>query len=150
METAPGKLSGETLQFMQHMWELVHALDVRSKRMVKQVGVTGPQRYVIRIIGQKANQTASQLAATLGKHPSTLTGVLARLEGRGLILRTEDAEDRRRARFTLTAGGRKIDKLQRGTVEAAVRRALARSKDVDVEGTRETIGLLVEELERED
>ena len=150
METAPSKLTGETLQFMQRMWELVHALDVRSKRMVKQVGVTGPQRYVIRIIGQKPNQTASQIAATLGKHPSTLTGVLARLEGRGLILRVEDVEDRRRARFTLTAGGRKIDKLQRGTVEAAVRRALGRSKDNDVEGTRETIGLLVEELERED
>jgi DNA-binding MarR family transcriptional regulator len=135
---------------MQRMWELVHALDVRSKRMVKQVGVTGPQRYVIRIIGQKPNQTASQIAATLGKHPSTLTGVLARLEARGLILRTEDVKDRRRARFTLTAGGRKIDKLQRGTVEAAVRRALARGDDRDVQGSRETIALLVEELERDD
>ncbi|HEY0254812.1 MAG TPA: MarR family transcriptional regulator, partial [Kofleriaceae bacterium] len=72
--------SGETLQFMQHMWELVHALDVRSKRMVKRVGVTGPQRLVIRIIGQRPGQTASQIAATLGKHPSTLTGVLARLQ----------------------------------------------------------------------
>ena len=150
METPPSKLAGETLQYMQCVWELVHALDVRSKRMVKQVGVTGPQRYVIRIIGQKPNQTASQIAATIGKHPSTLTGVLARLETRGLILRTEDVEDRRRARFTLTASGRKIDKLQRGTVEAAVRRALARCEDRDIEGSREAMTLLVEELERED
>jgi MarR family transcriptional regulator, organic hydroperoxide resistance regulator len=142
--------AGETLQFMQRVWDLVHALDVRSKRMVKDVGVTGPQRLVIRIIGQKANQTASQIAAMLDKHPSTLTGVLSRLESRGMIHRATDPDDRRRARFTLTAAGRKIDKLQRGTVEAATRRALGRCEDKIVDGTRELIAVLVEELERED
>ena len=140
--------SGETLQFMQRMWELVHALDVRSKRMVTSIGVTGPQRLVIRIIGQKPNQTASQIAMTLGKHPSTLTGVLARLQARDMIARASDPDDRRRARFTLTPLGRKIDKLQRGTVEAAVRRALARSDDARIEGMRETLAIIVEELER--
>ena len=142
--------TGETLQFMQRMWELVHALDVRSKRMVKVIGVTGPQRLVVRIIGQKPNQTASQIANTLGKHPSTLTGVLARLQERGMILRVADAEDRRRARFTLTAAGKKIDKLQRGTVEAAVRRAMGRTPEGHVQAMRDTLNILVEELERDD
>jgi DNA-binding MarR family transcriptional regulator len=142
--------AGETLQFMQRMWELVHALDVRSKRMIEAVGVTGPQRLVIRIIGQKPNQTASQIATTLGKHPSTLTGVLARLLERGMITREADVVDRRRARFGLTAAGRKIDKLQKGTVEAAVRRALGRTSEANVEGMREVLAILVEELGRND
>lgn len=142
--------TGETLQFMQRMWELVHALDVRSKRMVKSVGVTGPQRLVIRIIGQKPGQTASQIATMLGKHPSTLTGVLARLQARGMITRTSDPEDRRRARFALTSAGKKIDKLQKGTVEAAVRRALARSDDAHIDAMRDTLGVLVEELDRDE
>ncbi|HEY3801350.1 MAG TPA: MarR family transcriptional regulator [Kofleriaceae bacterium] len=144
------KPEGATLQFMQHMWELVHALDVRSKRMVKSVGVTGPQRLVIRLVGQRANQTASELAETLNMHPSTLTGLLARLEGRGLLARAVDAEDRRRARFSLTPGGKKIDRLQRGTVEAAVRRAIARVGDNALDHTRSTLGQLIVELERED
>jgi len=135
---------------MQHMWELVHALDVRSKRMVKTVGVTGPQRLVIRIIGQRANQTASQIASTLNMHPSTLSGLLARLESRGAITRAIDAQDRRRARFGLTAAGKKIDKLQRGTVEAAVRRALAHLDDPDLEHTRATFARLIDELGRDD
>ena len=142
--------AGETLQFMQFLWELVHALDVRSKRMVKAVGVTGPQRFVIRIVGQRANQTASQIAKVLGKHPSTLTGLLARLEERGLITRAVDPVDRRRARFGLTAAGKKIDKLQRGTVEAAVRRALGRSSEASLTETRATLSRLVEELERDE
>src|SRR3954465_1136503 len=101
--------AGETLQFMQRMWDFVHALDVRSKRMMQTLGVTGPQRLVIRLVGQNPGQTASHIASTLGKHPSTLTGVLARLEERGLILREADPEDRRRARFKLTAAGKKVD-----------------------------------------
>jgi len=142
--------AGETLQFMQRVWDLVHALDVRSKRMVQTIGVTGPQRLVIRLIGQKANQTASEIADMLGKHPSTLTGVLARLEDRALITRTTDAEDRRRARFNLTTGGKRIDRERRGTVEAATRRALIRAGDDKVNDMLAVIALLIEELDRPD
>lgn len=139
---------GETLQFMQHMWELVHALDVASKRMAQQIGVTGPQRLVLRLVGQMPGRTASDIAMMLGKHPSTLTGVLARLEARGLLLRETDENDRRRARFTLTSAGKRVDRERRGTVEAAVRRAMTRASTSEMAGMARTVGLLVEELER--
>lgn len=142
--------AGETLQFMQRVWELVHALDVRSKRMAQTIGVTGPQRLVIRMIGQKPSQTASEISQMLGKHPSTLTGVLARLEARGLIEREIDQDDRRRARFTLTAAGKAVDRERKGTVEAATRRALSRLDGPQATAIVEGIGVLVEELERDD
>jgi DNA-binding MarR family transcriptional regulator len=141
--------AGETLQFMQRMWDFVHALDVRSKRMMQTIGVTGPQRLVIRLVGQSPGQTASHIATTLGKHPSTLTGVLARLEERNLILREADPNDRRRARFTLTAAGKKVDKERKGTVEAATRRALGRVEPATIEQTLGLVALLVEELNRD-
>jgi len=150
MPTTKLQPAGETLQFMQSMWDFVHALDVRSKRMMTSIGVTGPQRLVIRLVGQKPGQTASDIASMLGKHPSTLTGVLARLEERKLILRTVDREDRRRARFTLTAAGKRIDRERRGTVEAATRRALGRVPDSDIKTTLALVAKLVEELERQD
>ena len=150
MPTTKLQPAGETLQFMQSMWDFVHALDVRSKRMMTSIGVTGPQRLVIRLVGQKPGQTASDIASMLGKHPSTLTGVLARLEERKLILRAVDREDRRRARFTLTAAGKRIDRERRGTVEAATRRALGRVPDSDIKTTLALVAKLVEELERQD
>ncbi|HTR55862.1 MAG TPA: MarR family transcriptional regulator [Kofleriaceae bacterium] len=143
-------MPADTLQFMQRLWELAHALDVRSKRMAVTIGVTGPQRLVLRIVGKTPGQSASEIATTLGKHPSTLTGVLARLEDRGLILRAADQVDRRRTRFTLTAAGKRIDRESRGTVEAAIRRALGRTSSAHVAGTLATVQSIVEELEREE
>lgn len=142
--------AGETLQFMQRLWDLAHALDVRSKRMAITVGVTGPQRLVIRVIGQLREPTATDIAATLMMHPSTLTGIVSRLAKQGLITRTQDDADRRRSRFALTAAGMKVDRERKGTVEAAVRRALVRADANTVASTERMIELLVAELERLD
>jgi MarR family transcriptional regulator, organic hydroperoxide resistance regulator len=133
---------------MQRMWELVHALAVRSKRMGKTIGVTGPQRLVIRVVGQQPDATASQISDILGLHPSTLTGVLSRLEREHLIQRRPDAVDRRRVRFRLTPGGRRIDRDRKGTVEAAVRRAMSRATPEMITQTEALLALLVEELAR--
>lgn len=141
---------GETLQFMQRMWELVHALAVRSKQMGKTLGVTGPQRLAIRVVGQLPDATASQISDILGLHPSTLTGVLSRLEREKLIQRRPDAVDRRRVRFRLTSSGQRIDRERKGTVEAAVRRAMSRAAPEMITQTEALLALLVHELGRDD
>ncbi|HTJ42961.1 MAG TPA: MarR family transcriptional regulator [Kofleriaceae bacterium] len=143
------RLKGDTLEFMQRLWNVAHALEVASKRMARTLGVTGPQRLVLRIIGLHPTITAQAIASTLGMHPSTLTGVLARLERRKLIARVWDPSDRRRARFRLTPAGKRVDGERKGTVEAAVRRALVRA-DGDVRATLATLDVLAQELVREE
>ncbi len=135
---------------MQRLWDLVHALDVRSKRMAKTLGVTGPQRLVIRVLGQSPGMSATDIAGTLGMHPSTLTGVLSRLERQGILGRKTDAEDRRRSLFELTAAGVKVDRERKGTVEAAVRRALGRADDAIAGKTQRMFELLTQELSRDE
>jgi len=149
MPAAP-RLSGHTLQFMRRLWDLVHALAVRSKRMGRTLGVTGPQRLVLRVVGQTPGATASEISDLLGLHPSTLTGVLARLERHGLLQRRVDTADRRRVRFRLTPAGLRIDRERKGTVEAAVRRALGRADPEMTAQTEAMIALLVAELSRLD
>jgi DNA-binding MarR family transcriptional regulator len=72
--------------------------------------------------------------------------VLARLEVRGFLARKPAPEDRRRAVLTLTAAGKRLDNTQAGTVEAAVRRALARMSDTEIAATRRVIGEVAREL----
>jgi DNA-binding MarR family transcriptional regulator len=133
---------------MQRMWDLVHALNVRSKRMAMTLGVTGPQRLVVRVLGRAPEMTASEIAEILGMHPSTLTGILGRLVGRGVLVRKVDEVDRRRARFRLTALGETIDRERKGTVEAAVRRALGRADESTISKASALLGLLTEEIAR--
>ncbi|MBA3452994.1 MAG: MarR family transcriptional regulator [Deltaproteobacteria bacterium] len=134
---------------MQRLWALTHALEVRSKSMARTLGVTGPQRLVIRIIGQMPNASARDVSDTLGMHPSTLTGILARLEAQKMIVRTKDSEDRRVARLQLTRGGEAIDRERKGTVEAAVRRAMGRADPPVLANAMTMLELLTAELERD-
>jgi DNA-binding MarR family transcriptional regulator len=136
---------GPVLDFLRLLWAVDHALQSGSKRMEISLGVTGPQRLVLRIVGRFPGISAGEVAQILHVHPSTLTGVLRRLQARALLQRRADPNDARRALFTLSAKGRKLDSLQAGTVEAAVRRALSRLPD-RISPAQELLTALAEEL----
>ena len=141
---------GSTLDFMRLLWEMDHGLQRRSKRMEVELGVTGMQRVVIRLVGRFPDVTAGRLAELLHVHPSTLTGVLKRVVERGFVERERDKVDARIAHFKLTAEGVKIDGVQAGTVEAAVRRALARLDPSQIDAARVVLAALASELARAD
>ena len=84
----------DVLQFMQLLWAVVHGLETTSKRMAGDLGVTGPQRLALRVVGLFPGVSAGDLAAILHVHPSTLTGVLQRLVAQRWLLRVDDPRDR--------------------------------------------------------
>lgn len=139
-----------TLAFLRRIWAMTHAVQARSKRMERLHSVTGPQRFVLRVVGRFPGVSAGDLARILELHPSTMTGILQRLEERELLTRTTDPDDGRRFLFRLTDDGIRFDAERRGTIEAAVRRALARLDDAEVKKAEKVLAVLVEELEREE
>jgi MarR family transcriptional regulator, organic hydroperoxide resistance regulator len=147
---APVAALGTALDFMRLLWAMDHDLQRRSKRMEVELGVTGLQRIVIRLIGRFPEVTAGRLAELVHVHPSTLTGVLKRLVDRGYVARQRDPVDARVAHFVLTGEGAKIDGSQAGTVEAAVRRALAKVPADKLDAAREVLATLASELARHD
>src|ERR671918_1162688 len=108
----------DVLQFMQLLWAVVHGVEKTSKRMTGEIGLTGPQRLVLRVVGLFPGMSAGDLAAVLHVHPSTLTGVLQRLVAQRWLRRVEDPRDRRRAVLRLTARGARVNAVEEGTVEA--------------------------------
>lgn len=141
--------SHAVLEFMRALWALDHALRSRSKWMKREVGVTGPQRLVLRIVGRVPGISAGSLAEALHVHPSTLTGVLDRLTKRRLVTRKQDPEDARRAVLYLTERGKTFDKVRAGTVEAAVLRVLSSVDPQDVVIAQRVLASLVKELEKQ-
>ncbi len=140
---------GEVLEFMRLLWALDHGLQSTSKRMVTRFGITGPQRLVIRIVGHYPGISAGEVSDILHLHPSTLTGVLRRLEREGALKRTLDPEDHRRWHLYLTPKGRTFDRLQSGTVESGVKRALGRISKAKLKVAQEILSVLSREMNRE-
>lgn len=138
---------GEALDFMKLLWRLDHALQTTSRRMAESVGVTGPQRLALRVVGRFPGITPGGTAAVLRLHPSTVTVIVQGLERAGLVERSEDPADRRRTRLHATAAGRKVASATGGTVEEAVRRTLARVPAADLETAGRVLTALSEELE---
>jgi MarR family transcriptional regulator, organic hydroperoxide resistance regulator len=137
---------GAVLDFMRLLWAVDHSLQSASKRMEATFGVTGPQRLVVRIVGRFPGIAAGRVAEILHVHPSTLTGILKRLEAHGFLLRKSDPRDARRALFGLTAKGKKFDTVRTGAVEQAVRKVLSRSPAA-VAAAQEMLAALSEELD---
>ncbi len=134
---------------MQVLWSVAHRLDQTSKRMRAQIGITGPQRLVMRVVGLYPGVSAGDLAGILHVHPSTLTGVLRRLQAEGLLTRQADAKDRRRAVLRLTRSGSAANGVKSGTVEAAVAAAIDDCSKRDVAAAARVLAAVAWRLERQ-
>jgi DNA-binding MarR family transcriptional regulator len=139
---------GPVLSFMRALWGVNHALESTSRRMKAGIGVTGPERMALRLVGRYPGIAAGELARILQVHPSTLTGLLKRLVRRGLLVRRADASDARRALFALTPKGEEVNRMRRGTVEAAVRAALDALPDRDVQAASSVLDAVARAMAR--
>jgi DNA-binding MarR family transcriptional regulator len=143
----PRAIDGSTRKFLQAVWRMEHALERASKRMEDAIGVTGPQRFALRLIALHPGLGAADLAAALHLHPGTITGMIQRLQARGYVARTAHASDKRRMHLHLTRAGERVNaSTQAGTVESAVRRTLARCDDAQCDAAIDVLDDFASEL----
>ncbi len=130
---------GPVLDFLRLIWSFDHVLHQTSKRMASSSGITGPQRLVMRIVGRFPGITLGRLAEIMQVHPSTLTGIVRRLQHNRLISRRSDQRDGRRAFLGLTARGRKFDLSKEATIEAAVQQAMSELSSDQLEAAQRVL-----------
>ncbi len=88
--------------------QIIRAIDIHSRTLSKQFGLTGPQLIVISEIGQYGPMTIGDLARRISLSQATVTTILDRLELKELALRTRDKIDKRRVYVDITDKARKI------------------------------------------
>jgi DNA-binding MarR family transcriptional regulator len=84
---------------------LQQAGEVHAKRLSRYGGLTPLQLLILQVLAVEKELTASQLARFVSLSPASLSGVLDRLESRGLITRRRDEQDRRRQWLLLEDSG---------------------------------------------
>ena len=75
------------------------------KPLLDELGLTYPQYLALLVLWEQDGLTVSELGEKLFLDSGTLTPLLKRMEGAGLVSRLRDVVDERRVRITLTAAG---------------------------------------------
>ena len=75
---------------------IVRAIDLHSRRLAEEYGLTGPQVVLLRQVVRSGEIYVAELAKKISLSHATVTDILNRLERRGLIVRTRSVTDRRR------------------------------------------------------
>lgn len=138
------------LDFLRRLWGLDHALDSASKRMLKELGITGPQRVVLRLVAEAGEMGPTEIAEQMMNHPATTSALLKRLEEAGYIRRTESKTDRRRTVVVVTDAGRVLGALKAGTIEVTVETVLQELAPEDVVACERVLEALTRALMPED
>jgi MarR family transcriptional regulator, organic hydroperoxide resistance regulator len=82
------------------------ALRARSGSHLGRIGLHAGQEQVLKALADNDGQTMSQLAQELGVQPPTVTKMVTRMSGQGLLRRVSSEVDGRLARVHLTEEGR--------------------------------------------
>jgi DNA-binding MarR family transcriptional regulator len=84
---------------------VIRAIDLRSKKLSKDVGITGPQLLVLQELRATPGTTAKRVADLVNLSQATVTSILDRLEAKNLIRRVRSETDRRQVALHLTDDG---------------------------------------------
>jgi DNA-binding MarR family transcriptional regulator len=84
---------------------LARALDIQSRRIDREAGLTLPQYIVLSAVRDIGDGTSREIARDSELSPATVVGILDKLEAKGLILRARSTVDRRSVHSRLTEAG---------------------------------------------
>lgn len=96
------------LRVLRALRRIMRAVDVYSRKLIAGYGITGPQLVCLSHIVTGEGTTLSRLSRGMYMSPSTVNGILDRLEIKHLIQRERKDRDRRKVIITATDEGRKV------------------------------------------
>ncbi|BBX19513.1 MarR family transcriptional regulator [Mycolicibacterium duvalii] len=126
------------------LYSASRAVTAAYRPILDELNLTYPQYLVLLVLWEEEPCTVGHLGRRLHLDSGTLSPLLKRLEGAGLVRRERSADDERRVGVTLTAAGRALE--QRA---ACVPERLLGSTDVpaaDLMALREALNLITAEL----
>jgi len=102
----PGRpVPGLERAVVEALRRISRAMERHSHALEHQVGLTVPQLAVLRQLEAAEPLSIGDLTRSVHLSQATVTGILDRLERRGLVRRRRDARDRRKVHVRLTEAG---------------------------------------------
>lgn len=87
--------------------KVIRAIDMRSRQLSKEVGLTGPQLLILQKVGKQTGVMVREIAEDINLSSATVTNILDRMEARKLVERIRSTQDKRKVGVFLTEEGSK-------------------------------------------
>lgn len=94
------------LRILQSLRRIVRSIDLHSRKLSMQYDITAPQLITLLEISDHGPLTIAELSKEIHLSPSTLVGIVDRMEAKKLVVREKDTADRRKVFIHLTEAGR--------------------------------------------
>ena len=121
-EGRPAELTARLGYLLKHAQLRLAELNAQA---LAPYGITGRELAVLVVLGTGEPPSQQQAAVRLGIDRTTMVGFVDTLEGKGLVARRADPDDRRRNVVALTAEGRDVLRRATKASDEAERRFLA-------------------------
>ncbi|MCB9850815.1 MAG: winged helix-turn-helix transcriptional regulator [Phycisphaerales bacterium] len=128
---------------------IIRAVDVHSRRLVDECGLTGPQLTVLREAGRLGQTTVSALARVVHLSQPTVTGIVDRLERQNLVERVRATHDRRTVNVSVTVIGHKMLNRAPSLLQDRFRRELMKLQEWERTMTLASLQRIAEMMEAE-
>jgi DNA-binding MarR family transcriptional regulator len=87
---------------------ITRATEVYSRSLLRDHRLTGPQLSVLQVVARLGKAPIGTLARETFIGAPTVTGIIDRLEGQGMVTRLRTRADRRQVLISLTAAGKRV------------------------------------------
>lgn len=100
----------EYTEILINIRKILRSLNLESKKIQKEYGVSIPQLMCLDYLGGKADfrSTQGEIAKYLNLNSSTMSGIIDRLELKGLVARLPNPQDKRTVFISLTSKGARL------------------------------------------
>lgn len=96
------------LRVLSAIRRIIHSVDLYSHELAARTHMTAPQLVCLMTLAEQGAMTATTISREVFLSPSTVVGILDRLEEKGLVKRERVSKDRRVVTVTITADGREV------------------------------------------
>jgi DNA-binding MarR family transcriptional regulator len=135
---------------MQSLRRIFKAIQDYSYAVSNQFGITGPQLWVLKTISQNEILNLSELGKRMCHHPSTMTGLIDRLEKKGYVERDRGREDRRIVKLSLTPKGKELVRRAPNPIQGKMIYGLRKLRKGELHSIYRSVQKLVEVMEAQD
>ena len=108
---------------------IIRAVDLHSRHLVQEVGLTWPQLASLRVAERLGNCSISALARAVHLGQPTVTGIVQRLERAGFVKRSPHELDGRSVMIDITQAGRELLKKAPSLLQDRFHAELGRLKE---------------------